>query len=425
MILGFTPLEWLFNTFFFSEFCVYLNIVLIPRFRKGWMYASCILIPLLLQLLSGLTQRMSIWRIGVFIIVVVSYCLIFFRDKPLRSIFAGLSCYVIVMLAELITIAVLYNEDMLAAALYEAPVWEQCLVWGVEIISGAVLYWIAALVLNRVRNHFTVREMLMYAFFPLSQILLIFCWVNAMRQMERSLEQQLFVLFVVLICLAADVGLFASMLRVSQRAELEMENRLLEAQVTIQQAHYSELSAQHENIRRMREEVAGHIRAMNELLVSGRNEEAAAYVTALRRTSYDRSLGICQHPVVDAYLNNAMQRAAETGVVLEISASVPADVSVADTDLVCTFGNLLDNAFEACEGQENASVFLQAAVMTGYLVITMKNSLGGEKEKKAHIQGLERGIGLRVLKDLAQKYDGHMQHGAEGDVFRTEIAYKL
>lgn len=425
MIFGFESFEFVCNIIFYLEFCVFLHNVLTPRFRMRWMCVSYIVMVFGVLLASTLFAKMSVLRILTMPVLLMIYNLIFFQDKRLRCIFVAWLIPVIIFLSEVIVIAFVYNPEMLDGALHTAPIREQILCWGVEMLSAGVLYWITSLVMNRVRNRFSVREMLMYAFFPVSQFMLLYGWINSARLLERSVEQQLLVLVVMLICLAADAGLFASMLRVSRRAELEMENRLLEAQMTMQQTHYRELSAQHENIRRMQEEVDGHIRAMNELLASGRHSEAAAYVTELRASSYDRTLGICQHPVVDAYLHNAAQRAGEEGLLLDIKASVPADISIADTDLVCTFGNLLDNAFEACEGLENGLIRLRCAVMAGYLVITMENSIGGEKEKKTRIQGLERGIGLRVLEDLAKKYDGAFRYGAEGNTFRTEVSYKL
>lgn len=423
-IFGTPIFEYICNILFYLEYCLFLHSVLTPRFKTKWMMLSYLLLTNGVMLVSFLFVKMSVGRILLLPTILMIFNCAVYKDKRLRCIFCAWLVVAIMFLTELLVLAIAYPPEMLAGRISDATMKNQLLYWSMELGGGAVLYWLVSLWMNRVKNRFNVREMLMYSFFPVSQCLLLYGWINATR-FSGGERHQIMIAVVVVLCFIADAGLFTSMLRVSRRAELETENRLLEAQVAIQQTHYRELSAQHENIRRMREEVAGYIRAMNELLASGRNEEAAAYVTELRETSYDRSLGICQHPVVDAYLHNAAQRAAETGVALEIKVSVPAVVSVVDTDLVCTFGNLLDNAFEACEGQEDASVFLRAAVMTGYLVITMENSLGGEKEKKARIQGLERGIGLRVLEGLAKKYDGNLRYGEENGLFRTEIAYKL
>lgn len=424
MIFGFTIFEYICNIIFYLEYCVFLHKVLSPRLKTGWMVLAYILLTNFAIIISGLLPKMSVLRILTLPVILMIFNCAMYKDKRLRCIFCAWLVVALIFLTEYVALAVLYVPEMLEGQIAQASLKDQILIWTTEMSTAAVLYWLVSLMLNRVRNRFTVREMLMYAFFPISQFLLLYGWINATR-FSGGERHQLLVAVVVVLCFIADAGLFFSMYRVSRRAELETENRLLEAQVAMQQTHYRELSAQHENIRRMREEVAGHIRAMNDLLTSGRSEEAAAYVTELRAASWDRSLGICQHPVVDAYLHNALQRAADAAVALDVKVSVPADVSVVDTDLVCTFGNLLDNAFEACEGLEGAFIRLSAFVKAGYLLITMENSIGGEKEKKARIQGLERGIGLRVLDGLAKKYDGDFRYGEENGLFRTEITYKL
>lgn len=424
MILGFTVFEFFMNLFYYCTFFVFLNNVLVMRFSRKIAYPVELGCALFILVSSVLFPKMSVMRVCMLPIQLMVFNFILFKDKPLRSVFSAWIVLVVVILSEYVSVAVLYVPEMLAGQLAEAPIKDQILVWVVSVGSSAAMFWIVSLVMNRVRNRFSVREMLMYSFFPVSQCLLLYGWMDATR-LSRGDGHQILVSAVIVLCFAADAGLFNSMLRVSRRAELEMENRLLEAQVTMQQTHYRELSAQHENIRRMQEEVDGHIRAMNELLSSGRHSEAAAYVTELRATSYDRTLGICQHPVVDAYLHNAAQRAGEEGLLLDIKASVPADISIADTDLVCTFGNLLDNAFEACAGRAGAVIHLRAHTAAGYLMISTENPIGDAGEKKQRIQGLERGIGLRVLEGLAEKYSGSLRYGAEDDSFRTEITYKL
>lgn len=425
MIFGFTSFELLCNIIFYFEFCVFLHAVLTPRFRKGWMYVSYVFLIVVVLLASTLFARMSVLRILTLPLLLMIYNLIFFQDKRLRCIFVAWLIPVIIFLSEIIVVAFVYNPQMLDAALYTAPLREQILCWGVEMLSAGVLYWITSLVMNRVRNRFSLREMLMYAFFPVSQFMLLYGWINSARLLERSLEQQLLVLGVMFICLLADAGLFGSMIRVSRQVELETENRFLAAQIGAQREHYADLTAQYENIRRMRHDIAKHISAMDSLLASGRHTEAAAYVAELRTESYNPTLGICENPVVDAFLHSAIQSAAEEGLVLDVSVSVPADISIASTDLVCTYGNLLDNAVEACTGVPEAVIKLRTHVSAGYLITSAENPIGPNEGRKTRIQGLERGIGLRVLQDLAEKYDGSFRYQTDGDVFRAEITYRL
>lgn len=425
MILGFTPFELVCNLIFYSEFCLFIRAVLTPRFGRVSTLLSNLFVVIFALLGSVLFAKMSLLRVLTLPVILMAYNLVFYRDKRLRCIFVAWLVPVIIFLSEIIVLATIYNHEMLQARLHEAPMDEQLLCWGVEMISAGILYWAVSLVLNRVRSRFRVREMLMYVFFPVSQFLLLYGWINTSRQLGQSTQQQLLILGVLVLCLVADTGIFASMILVSKHSELELENQFLTDQMEAQFSHYKGLTAQYQSIRAMRHDIAKHVDAINTLMATGRNEEAVVYVSELREMEYDRSLGICEHPVVDAYIYSAIRKGKENGVTLDAVLTVPADISVAAPDLVCTYGNLLDNAFEATIGTEGSVITLRTGISAGYLLISMENPVGIQKDRKDSISGLERGVGTRVLRDFAAKYDGAFHCSIKNGIFRTEISYQL
>lgn len=424
MILGFTTFEFFANWFYYSTFFVFLNSVLNKRFSIKITYPVEVLLALEILVSSVIFPKMSLMRVFMLPVQIMVFNLILFKDKPLRSIFSAWLILVVIILSEYVSLAVLYVPEMLEGRLTEASMKDQILVWLTSVGSSAVMFWLISLIMNRVRNRFSIREMLMYSFFPVSQCLLLYGWMNATR-FSGGTQHQFLVIVVMVLCLVADAGLFASMMRVSRQVELETENRFLTTQIGAQREHYAELTAQYEQIRRMRHDIAKHISAMDGLLAAGRHTEAAAYVAELRAESYNPTLGICENPVVDAFLHSAIQSAAEEGLVLDVSVSVPADISIASTDLVCTYGNLMDNAVEACAGVPGAVITLRTHIAAGYLITTAENPIGPNEGRKTRIQGLERGIGLRVLDDLAEKYNGSFRYQTDSDVFRAEITYRL
>ena len=89
------------------------------------------------------------------------------------------------------------------------------------------------------------------------------------------------------------------------------------------------------------------------------------------------------------------------------------ELPVSNTDLIVAFGNLLDNALEACSGIPDAQIMLRAHMDKGYLVIQESNPVRARQpqgKKPRRIPELERGVGFRVLSGLAAKYDGSFRH---------------
>ena len=426
MLFGFSPVEFFCNVLYYCEFFVFINSVLTKRFNRWATYIVELAAVVLLLAISGLMPKMSMVRVFTLPVFLMIFNLLVFRDKPLRSIFVAWIIMIVIMSVEYLGVAAYFPSEVLELRFSEVPVREQIVAWGTMMVSAGVCYWLLSLAMNRVRNRFGVREMLMYTFFPLSQIILMYGWMNAMRISGQANDHGLAVLAVLVLCLVADVGLFSSMFRVSRQMELETENNLLVRQIEAQLSHYTELTQQYESIRRMRHDITKHINAMGALLSAGRSEEAAAYVSELQSRNYDATLGICEHPVIDAFLHNAIRSAKAAWVDIHASVSIPADIPISATDLVCTFGNLLDNAVEASVGRGGAEVQVRSYVAGDYLVITTENHLPVETgAKRTHIPGLERGVGQRVLKDLAEKYNGDFHTEVKDGLFRVEITYGL
>ena len=110
---------------------------------------------------------------------------------------------------------------------------------------------------------------------------------------------------------------------------------------------------------------------------------------------------------------------------METSICLPYRTGVQDTDLIAVFGNLLDNAAEACMDLPPAqrSISLSAHSRGGYLCIHMENACSpqGEMARAARIDGLARGLGGLILSDIARQYHGDFSARAEGNTYVSDI----
>ena len=297
MILGFTPIEFTGNIILFMLFFIFADRVLNCRIQSPVRYAVYFLGIIALLYFGTLPPKMSFLRVFSVPLQLMVYNLLLFKDKPLRSIFCAWIVTAVMILSEYIVVCIYYPPQLLAAQMMEEPAGVQIALWITDIACAALLLWLAELCMNRVRNRFTFREMLMYAFFPVSQCVLLFGWMNATRLNGDEGHHGL-VIAVMLICLAADVGLFASMFRVSRQMELENENRLLAARIEAQREHYTALTEQYEAVRRMRHDIDKHVSALDMLIASGDMAQAGKYAAELTAeyecgvTNEERELGL-------------------------------------------------------------------------------------------------------------------------------------
>ena len=342
-----------------------------------------------------------------------------------RVLFTTAMICLLVFTNEIIGVALYFPPEALAGTPELLSTKGQIMFYGPYLAVGALLFFLLYLFLNRYKFSLGKNDWLLFAVFPISQAFLMFGWLDAIR---TAADESRVVFFIIAIVAAviADVGIFLSVLHIAQRAQLKAENQLLSRQVEAQEQHYADLTAQYESIRRMRHDIANHWDTMQALLENSRSSEAAAYLSELKSSAYDTTLGICENPIIDAFLHNKIESAKAAGVEIRSRVSLSTGLTVSNVDLVRAFGNLLDNAVEACSGIAGACVDLSCAQLSGCLVIRTENPVSrSPAEKQRRIPELERGVGSRVLKGLAEKYNGSLKQEQQDGVFRAELILNL
>jgi len=99
-------------------------------------------------------------------------------------------------------------------------------------------------------------------------------------------------------------------------------------------------------------------------------------------------------------------------------------------DITTIFGNLLDNAIEACE-QVNGSSWIKLKISPYYEMIAIKventsNNIDRWIEGRPVSQkGFNHGIGLSNVKRAVEKYDGSMNLSKENGIFQCNVLINM
>ena len=109
-----------------------------------------------------------------------------------------------------------------------------------------------------------------------------------------------------------------------------------------------------------------------------------------------------------------------------------------DNDLCLVFGNLIENAIEACRRMdtsdslnEKSSHFIRLHAHVHYktLIITMDNSFDGhvsiQNGKYRSSKRDDYGIGLSSIRSVAGKYDGDVAFEAADGVFQSSVYLQI
>lgn len=362
------------------------------------------------------------------VIALVSFPLVdmvLFRDKWYRCLFCGVAAVLIMSAADMISAAVLLTPEQLRQGLTFQPIPVQLTSYAIFLSASAFFLWMFTLLMNRYKYRLSGREWALYLLFPVSQCLLLYGWMMLCR-LDFSANRMWILLAGLITCVAADAALFTAVRGMAQRVELQAENDLLAQQIDRQKEHYAAITAQYENIRRIRHDIANHLYTMDLLLKEGRYAQAQDYFAEVSQVSrYKSDLGSCENPVEDAFLYARAEDLKAQGFDVEFRVAVPAECGIRNADMVVAFGNLLDNAAEACRNAGEKRIALSAGMEREYLHIREQNPAPvGPVSHDRRIPELERGIGHHILRELAGKYDGSFTFEAKDGEFRADLFLK-
>lgn len=351
--------------------------------------------------------------------------LILFTDKWYKSVICSTVSLIAMAVADLLSVSVLLTPEQLQVGLTFQPYRVQLAVYAIFLSTYALLMWLFTLVMNRYKNRLSVREWLLYITFPISQYIMVYGWETLCR-LDFSMHRVLLMLFALAVCVVADVALFAAIRGMAQRSELKARSDLLARQIELQKLHYSDITAQYENIRRIRHDISSHLYTIEVLLKEGQYDRAAAYSAEVSEACrYKSNLGSCENPIVDAFLFFRSEELSARGYDIQMHVSIPADPGIHDADMIVAFGNILDNAVDACQNSGKKQISLTAHMDKGYLNIEERNPLNSDTGlKKRRIPELERGIGFHILKELAEKYNGSFNTSAGETEFTVSLILK-
>lgn len=212
----------------------------------------------------------------------------------------------------------------------------------------------------------------------------------------------------------------------------QSQYHLMAQQVELLGNHLRERNALQEETHHIWHDMKNHFTVIQWMVKSKNYEKLDQYMITLNETVTNSMLRIQSgNPILDALFNAKAAEAKKHGIVFNVTACVPANISIEDIDLNIIFSNALDNAVEACkklpEGKER-TIDIDTHIKNDHLILIMKNSfdghirMSGDELKTTKNDSGRHGIGIGNMKRSAEKYDGHVMTKVDENVFILSIA---
>lgn len=151
----------------------------------------------------------------------------------------------------------------------------------------------------------------------------------------------------------------------------------------------------------------------------------------LKITQSDENVELCENHEVNAIAQHYLSRGRKKEIHMEFSLDIPDQSRIPDSVFGVLFGNLLENAMEACERQNEGQRFIQVktSVVGGMLAIVVENSYEQEiQEDEGQLLSSKKegeGSGIPAVREAAGQYDGMCRFTWKDGVFTASILLKI
>ena len=244
----------------------------------------------------------------------------------------------------------------------------------------------------------------MLVLIPLASLVGCFLLIEVVQE-QLSARTVILCMCIIFTIILTDYMVFLMMENYTDMAEKRHEEEMLLSEISYQDEYYKDMERYQEEIQNIKHDMKNRLGTLYDAAGEGdRSMMMAALEEMLDDISLAEDIIYSANPVLNSILKIKAAKAKENGIDITVHVFIPQKVSVEIGDMGVLYGNLLDNAIEACCFVKNSKTGKENKEMS-----TTK------KDKRKH------GRGVRAVQRVAEKYDGNLILKDWGDVFEAKL----
>lgn len=214
--------------------------------------------------------------------------------------------------------------------------------------------------------------------------------------------------------------------------EISFELKMQEKQTEIHKERARLLLEHMDSVRRQRHDLRHQLAILQSFADSGLYDRLNSYLNGLiQSVPAEPAEHLSSNAIINAiagyYYALAKTKQIRTDLLLNVPAVTP---SVSDQDLCIIFGNLMENAVEACEylPAEKRFIALHTRIQGELLFLTLDNSFDGtvrlQDGKYISRKRNVPGTGLESVRSVVSKHDGTADFSSDAAQFHCELYFR-
>lgn len=204
----------------------------------------------------------------------------------------------------------------------------------------------------------------------------------------------------------------------------EHQNELIVQEAQLKEGYYREVEQSNQEIRRIRHDLINRLSGLYDSLNSGDTAFKQALEELMGELQDSTAKIYTSNEILNSILKLKFVQAEKLHIRVENDIMVPKYLKMEYGDMGILFGNLLDNAIEACSRlpQEHRWLRLTVNYFRGGLVLIVENSKDAEEDIDFFTHKIypkNHGIGIKSVKRVVAKYNGIIEFKDEAMYFEA------
>lgn len=213
---------------------------------------------------------------------------------------------------------------------------------------------------------------------------------------------------------------------------VKKENELLLIRDKMIQQNYIELERAYEQSRHLMHDIKNHFLILKDLEKRQDFKGIQEYLEEIEKNYKEISIrSWTGNRILDLILGQKVEEAEQKGIEIQLDIIPVPEWDLEDSELCSLFGNLLDNAIEACEEIENdkKNIFIEIKKQGQLVFVKIKNTISNpplmkngrpisnKKDKKSH------GYGVKNVDRIMNKYEGEIIYQIFDESFQVCMTF--
>lgn len=207
------------------------------------------------------------------------------------------------------------------------------------------------------------------------------------------------------------------------------ENTLLKTKLELQRKHSIETKELYKEIQNMRHDMKNQLIGIRAYYKNESYEKGINHInTLIDNIDVTKKFIFTNNDMLNTIVNSKFSEANLKGVKTYYNINYDFDDKMDDADINILFGNLMDNAIEACENLEiEKEIKLLIDKKRDYILIEISNTIAtsvlisNPDLTTSKNDKLNHGIGIRSIRKVLQKYNGILNYQEKGNMLYCNI----